>query len=75
MPKNVESIHIEQVAAAWLARKDSDYWNSADQAQLTAWLDECLAHRIAYIRLDAAWQQTCRLRELAAPRLLGPSTR
>lgn len=75
MPKNIESIQVEQIAAAWLARKDSENWSSADQARLTAWLDECLAHRIAYIRLDAAWQQARRLKEWIAARSSALATR
>jgi len=74
MPKNAQSIHIEQVAAAWLARKDGENWDSDDQAQLTAWLEESLAHRIAYIRLDAAWQQARRLKELVAARSASSGT-
>ena len=30
---------IEQRAAAWLARRDSGEWTSADDVALTEWLD------------------------------------
>jgi transmembrane sensor len=59
------SIQIEEIAAAWLARRDGDGWSVADQAALTEWLDASTRHRVAYIRLEAAWQQTRRLKALA----------
>lgn len=46
---------IEQQAAAWLARKDGDQWCAVDQAQLDQWLALATAHRVAYLRLAAAW--------------------
>ncbi|MEO8778977.1 MAG: FecR domain-containing protein [Rhodanobacter sp.] len=62
------SEQIEQTAAAWLARRDSGSWSSHDQARLEAWLDVATAHRIAFIRLDAAWQHSDRLKILRAGR-------
>jgi transmembrane sensor len=60
------SIQIEQTAAAWLARRDGDEWTDADQAQLGSWLDASIAHRVAFIRLEAAWRQALRLKALGA---------
>lgn len=60
------SDEIEQTAAAWLARRDSGLWSSHDQAGLDAWLDDATAHRVAFIRLEAAWQQSDRLKILRA---------
>jgi transmembrane sensor len=60
------SIQIEELAAGWLARRDSGNWSSADEAKLIAWLGESTAHRVAYIRLDGAWEPTHRLKELFA---------
>ena len=57
---------IEQAAAAWLVRRDREEWNNADQAKLHAWLSASTAHRVAFIRLQAAWQQADRLKALAA---------
>jgi transmembrane sensor len=65
------SEEIEQTAAAWLARRDSGAWSPHDQARLDAWLDESTAHRVAFIRLDAAWQQTDRLKILHAGHATG----
>jgi transmembrane sensor len=56
---------IEQAAAAWLVRRDREEWNHADEAELQAWLSASTAHRVAFIRLQAAWQQAGRLKALA----------
>jgi transmembrane sensor len=57
---------MELAAAAWLARRDREEWNDADQAELHAWLSASTAHRVAFIRLQAAWQQAGRLKALAS---------
>jgi len=52
-------------ASDWLAeRRISENWSADDQARLDAWLAESLAHRVAYVRLDAAWRRTERLAAL-----------
>ena len=60
------SRQIELVASAWLARRDGNGWSAHDQLQLDAWLQEAIAHRVAYLRLDAAWRQSDRLKALGA---------
>ncbi len=60
------SREIEQTAATWLARRDGAHWGERDQRELNAWLSASVAHRVAFIRLDAAWQQTGRLKALGA---------
>lgn len=60
------SKEIEHVAAAWLARRDAGSWSEHDRLQLDAWLQESTAHRLAFLRLDAAWQQSDRLKALGA---------
>jgi transmembrane sensor len=57
---------IEKAAAAWLVRRDREEWNKADQAAFQAWLSASTAHRLAFVRLQAAWQQAGRLKALAA---------
>src|SRR5258708_10901552 len=57
---------IEQAAAAWLVRRDLEEWNHADEAELEAWLSASTARRVAFIRLQAAWQQVGRLKARAA---------
>jgi transmembrane sensor len=66
-------LDIERQAAAWLARKDGDNWSAAAQAQLDEWLALATAHRVAYLRLAAAWSRTDQLAPGAttpAPRAL-----
>lgn len=60
------SRQIEQAAAAWLARRESGAWADADQAGLDAWLAESTAHRVAFLRLDSAWNESGRLTALGA---------
>src|ERR1700722_8480582 len=66
---------IEATAAEWLARRDRGDWNDAGQAALSEWLRTSTAHRVAYLRLEAAWQQAGRLKALGAgvaPNLIPP---
>jgi transmembrane sensor len=51
MSKHLE---IEQQAAGWLARKHGDGWSAAEQAQLDLWVGLSTAHRVAWLRLEAA---------------------
>jgi len=60
------SRQIELIASAWLARRDGNEWSAHDQLQLDAWLQESTAHCVAYLRLDAAWRQSDRLKVLGA---------
>ena len=48
---------IEQAAATWIAQRDSGAWSEADAASLQAWLAEAVGHRVAYYRLNAAWNE------------------
>src|SRR5688572_33369562 len=60
------SIEIEEEAAIWLARRDAPGWSRADDAALAEWLDASTAHRVAFVRLEAAWQRANRLQALSA---------
>jgi transmembrane sensor len=56
---------VRDRAAAWLVkRRDHDGWTDADQSDLDAWLAQSPAHKIAYLRVDAAWHRADRLRAL-----------
>ena len=57
---------IEAAAASWVVRRQADDWSDAEEAQLTRWLMESVAHRVAYIRLDTVWRDTGRLKALGA---------
>jgi transmembrane sensor len=58
---------IEEQASLWAQKKHFSNWTQADETLLDKWLSEALAHRIAYIRLDAALMRTRRLAALRAP--------
>lgn len=60
------SIAIERVAAAWLARRDRGDWSASDAAALETWLAEDIAHRVAFLRLEATWREIPRLKAWAA---------
>lgn len=64
--RSASSRSIERAAAAWLARRDSGAWTPAAQSAFDAWLDASAAHRVAWLRLEAAWNETGRLKVLAA---------
>lgn len=57
---------IEEQAARLLARRDSGAWSPADQAELERWMGETTAHRVAVLRLEAAWDEARRLKAVAA---------
>lgn len=60
------STQIEEQAARWLARRESDTWCDADEAEFAVWVDESVAHRVAFLRLQEAWRQAERLCALGA---------
>jgi transmembrane sensor len=57
---------IERDAALWLARRDAGGWAERQQRALEAWLAENAAHRVAFLRLEAAWEESARLQAFAA---------
>jgi len=61
-----DSMVIEQAAAGWLARRDGGRWNAGDEAALARWLEADTAHRVAFLRLQAAWEEGGRLQALGA---------
>ncbi|TAA23324.1 FecR family protein [Pseudoxanthomonas winnipegensis] len=63
---STDSARIESRAAAWLARRDCGDWDTQAQDALEAWLAQATAHRIAFLRLEAAWEQSGRLAALGA---------
>jgi transmembrane sensor len=62
----VNSEAIEVAAAQWVIRRSGEAWTEADQEGLDSWLTESTLHRVAYLRLEAVWQQTARLNALGA---------
>lgn len=55
---------IDIVAGDWFARRESGEWTTAEQARLQAWLDESPLHRVAYLRIEHAWERAQRLKVL-----------
>ncbi len=58
---------IEEAAATWIVRRDGEGWTPADAAALEAWLAESVAHRAAFLRLDAVWVKAGRLERVSRP--------
>jgi transmembrane sensor len=61
----------ESAAATWIARRERDDWSGDDQVQLDAWIKTSTDNRVAWLRVNAAWQQTGRLRSLRSPTTSG----
>lgn len=57
---------IEEAAADWLARRDSEGWSECDQQAFDAWLRESTLHRVAFMRIESAWESALRLKALGA---------
>jgi transmembrane sensor len=61
-PRTPDAEAVRAQAASWLLRRrDYDGWTDEDQRSLDVWLDDSLAHRIAYLRLEAVWRDADRL--------------
>ncbi len=58
---------IEERASHWVQKKHFWGWTADDQVALDAWLAQSPAHRVAYLRLDAALNRSNRLAALKAP--------
>lgn len=66
MSPNSKAEDIEAAAAVWFERREWSDWDAADEAALEAWLAESTAHRISFVRLEAAWERAERLKALGA---------
>lgn len=70
---------IEKEAAAWIARRDASHGADAVEREFEAWIEVDIRHRVAYLRLNAAWKKTLlaeKLRPLDGPidrNLLAPA--
>jgi len=54
---------IEEEASRWLAMRDT-CGMAANDPEFNRWLGADIRHRVAYLKLEAAWQRSERLREL-----------
>ena len=69
------SVARADAASRLMDRQLSEDCNEGDDAQLEEWLEGSPAHRVAYWRLEAAWERTDRLAAPSPPhaRCAGPS--
>jgi transmembrane sensor len=57
---------IEEAASTWLIRRDSGAWTPADESRFQEWLEASSLHRVAFWRLETAWEESGRLKALGA---------
>jgi transmembrane sensor len=57
---------IEQEAADWLARRDARPWSDADRAAFDEWLGASPIHKVEFLRMEYAWEESLRLKALGA---------
>ncbi len=61
-----ETREIERIASEWLAHRISGNWSEDDSVRFAAWLNASTVHRVAFLRLELGWEETRRLKALAA---------
>jgi transmembrane sensor len=57
---------IEQEAADWLARRDAGSWANTDQVAFDEWLSVSPIHKVEFLRMEYAWEESLRLKALGA---------
>lgn len=62
---------IEETAARWIIKRDSEHWTGADQVELERWLDTSVSHRDSFVHLQAAWDNVGLLKRRDVKRALG----
>jgi len=55
---------VQEQAAAWLRHSLDTRWDEKDQAAFDGWMAASTAHKLAYWRLNAAWERSERLAAL-----------
>ena len=50
-----DAARIEEVTSDWIVRREGEAWSDADEAALQAWLDESMAHKAAFWRMEHGW--------------------
>lgn len=66
------ALEVDRIASEWLERRAFGPWTESDQRKFDSWFTESLAHRIAFVRLEAGWKRTERMTVLQSP--MRPST-
>ena len=57
---------IDEAAGDWLARRDGEAWTAVDQVDFECWVNASDLHRVAFLRLEHAWEEGRRLKALGA---------
>jgi len=60
------TLDLREAAAQWVARRESENWSKADEAELALWLNVSTAHRVAFMRAEVMWEAADRLQVLGA---------
>lgn len=61
------ALEVDRIASEWLERRAFGPWAESDQREFESWFTESLAHRIAFVRLEAGWKRTERMTVLKSP--------
>jgi transmembrane sensor len=56
--------NIKDEASRWLAARDARELDTEERAAFERWIDADVSHRVAYLRAEAMWRRTERLRAL-----------
>jgi transmembrane sensor len=57
---------IEETAARWLLKKESNDWTALDQVELDRWLEASPSHQVSFMRLLSVCRNLDRLESIAA---------
>ncbi|WP_339692366.1 FecR domain-containing protein [uncultured Parasphingorhabdus sp.] len=63
--ENGRARETEESAASWLLRREEPEWTEQDQVDLDQWLNQSMAHKAAFWRLEHGWGLADRLAALA----------
>lgn len=64
-PTSGSANEVDELAGAWIIRRDLPGWSEEDHATLENWLAKSPGHRIAYLRLRDVWERANRLQALS----------
>lgn len=53
--------NIEEAAARWLIRREEPQWDEDCEVEFQAWLQESMAHKAAFWRLEHGWREADRI--------------
>lgn len=62
---------IEEVAAGWLIRREEQQWDQDSEAEFQDWLQQSMAHKAAFWRLEHGWREADRIGALGLNHEIG----